>query len=247
MAIVAERALRFRTDRVFYTGLAATIVVATFLGFARTFYLRGYLPLPPAAGKTISPLLIVHGVVATAWVAVFLAQTLLVVRGRVDLHRRLGMFGAAAAVAMLVIGVIVAIDALRRGVGPFGIDPRVWFIGFTLPGILAFGSLVAAGVSLRRKPEAHKRLMLLATFALLGPVFGRLIGFNFEVTSLSGFLLANIGPPDAFVVAAVLYDLWRRHRVHPALMFGGAALVSFPILLVAGNTPAGLALGDIFR
>ena len=50
MATVAERALNRRTYRSFYTGMAIVIAAAVFLGFARTFYLRGYLPLPLGAG-----------------------------------------------------------------------------------------------------------------------------------------------------------------------------------------------------
>jgi hypothetical protein len=38
-----------------------------------------------------------------------------------------------------------------------------------------------------------------------------------------------------------------RGRVHPALAWGGAALVLRPLLLFVAGTPAGLALADRFR
>jgi len=245
MATVANSVPRSWTERAFYTGMAGAVAAAVFLGFAPTFYLRGYLPLPPGLSP-LSSLLVVHGLVATLWIVVFLSQTFLVAIARTDVHRRLGVVGTAVAIAMLVIGTMVAIDGFRRGVGPFGLDPSIWFLGFTLPGILLFGCLVAVAVWFRRRTATHKRLMLLATICLLGAAFGRIVAFNFDV-ALPGFLIANIVPAEVFVVAAVVYDLFTRRRVHPALIWGGAAVVSFPILLLATDNSVGLALAEVFR
>ena len=52
---------------------------------------------------------------------------------------------------------------------------------------------------------------------------------------------------DLFIIAAVLYDLRTRGRVHPALMWGGAAMALLPLLIVIAGIPAGLALADRFR
>ena len=245
MAAIAERAPRFRARSVFYSGIAAAIAVAVFFGFAHTFFLRGYVSLPTGFGP-LSPLLLLHGVVATAWIGVFCLQTSLVAIGRTDLHRRLGVAGAGVAAAMFIVGAVVAIAAMRHHVEPFGIDRRVWFMGVTFPGILAFGSLVLAAVALRRRSEAHKRLMLLATITLLAPAGGRLLAHNFDDVTLSGFLFANFALPDVFVVAAVVYELWSRRRVHPALVLGGGALLLLPVLVVAAGTPTGLALAELF-
>src|SRR4029077_3329174 len=99
VATIAERALKRHTYRSFYAGMAIVIAAAVFLGFARTFYLRGYLPLPLGAGP-LSPLLVVHGVLNTSWFALFTVQTLLVARGRTDIHRRLGVLGAVLAITV---------------------------------------------------------------------------------------------------------------------------------------------------
>ncbi len=177
-----------RTHRRFYWGMAIAIAAAVFLGFARTFYLRGLLPLPLGAGP-LSSLLVVHGVLNTLWFALFFAQTMLVARGRTDVHRRLGVLGAVLAIAVFVTGTITTIESVKHGVAVPGFHARVFFVGGTLPSFILFGVLGAAAVGFRRRPETHKRLMLLATIKLMSAGLDRVFLFNFlyETGSLERF------------------------------------------------------------
>jgi hypothetical protein len=227
-------------------GMAVVAAVTVFVGFAPTFYLRGYMTLR-ADQAALSPLLLLHGLVGTAWIALFLAQTFLVVCHRIHLHRRLGILGATVAAFLGIVGTMTAIDALRRGVGPFGLDPRIWFLSVPLAGIVLFAVLVTTALVLRHRPEAHKRLMLLATITLLNPALGRLVGRYLEV-GLSGFLILIFTLTDVFVIVAVLHDLRTRRNVHPALVWGGSTVVIFqPLLLAVGNTSAWLTFADLLR
>ena len=245
MATVPDRALKWRAGRLFYTSMAVVLAATVFLGFAPTFYLRGYLPLPPGA-NSLSSLLVVHGLLNTLWFALFLLQTLLVANSRTDLHRRLGVLGAVLAIAVVIIGVITTISGLRHSPVSPEFDGRVFLMGATLPSFILFGLLVAAAVGFRRQPETHKRLMLLATIKLMSAGLDRLFVFNFD-GQVPSFLAQTQLATDIFVIAAVLYDLRARGRVHPALIWGGAAVVLQPLLLVVAGTPAGLALADLFR
>jgi hypothetical protein len=234
MTMTVERPVLFRNDRVFFTGMAIAAAVTVFAGFAPTYYLRSH-DLPP-----LSPLVQLHGLVFTSWIFLFVAQTTLVAVGRTDIHRRLGIFGGILAVAIVGIGTMVAVGAMRRGVSAGGMDPRV-FLSIPLGDILTFAILVSAGVSLRRRSEAHKRLMLLAIITLLTPAIARLV------------ILMHGQPPaffvltDVFVAAAVAYDFWSRGRVHPALILGGALVIGKPLLAAAASTPAWLGLVDALR
>lgn len=240
MAIAAAAHLPRRTDRAFHTGMAIAGAVLVFVGFARTFYLRGHLPLPPQQAA-LSPLLLAHGLVATAWMALFVTQASLIALQRVALHRRLGVVGAFVAAAMFIISELTAVDALRRGVGPFGVDPRVWS-SFTMIGAASFAALVTAAIVLRSRPQAHKRLMLLATIGLLNPAIGRLTGPL--ATDFSSFIVLISAPTDAFVIAVVLYDIWTLRSVHPATIWGGLTIVLVPFVLLIGGTPIWLAFAD---
>src|SRR5262245_15221034 len=99
-----------RRERAFYLGMSVVCAAILVGGFARTFFLR-----PLFVDKPLSPLVLTHGIVFTAWFAVLLAQATLVAAGRTDLHRRLGVAGVTLAAGMVVLGTVVAIRAAQRG------------------------------------------------------------------------------------------------------------------------------------
>jgi hypothetical protein len=244
MAIVVDRRVR-SADRAFFSGMGILIAAIVLVGFAPTFYLRGYLPLPAYATSPLSALLVAHGIVATLWLLLFVAQTLLVAVGRTDLHRRLGVLAALVAAVTIVLAGAATIDGLRRGVALPGFDPRVWWLGNTFPSVPLLAFLIGVAIVLRRRPETHKRLMLLAAINLLPPAVARIalrtLDPSFALTFSSLMLLG-------FVVVLVIYDLVTRGRVHPVSLWGGAATMLLPqIMNMVARTPAGLAFADLIR
>ncbi len=67
-----------------------------------------------AIGIVVSALVRVRGVVMFAWIALFVTQTVLVARHRVDWHRRLGILGAALAAVIVIADTATVIAAVRR-------------------------------------------------------------------------------------------------------------------------------------
>src|SRR6185437_10363092 len=106
-------AARRPASRPLYTWGAIAALLIVFAGFARTFYLNGYLAKFPLTG-----LLYLHGAVMTLWFATFLVQVRLVASGRTSLHRRFGVFGAFVALAVLVVATTTAIVAAKAGHTP---------------------------------------------------------------------------------------------------------------------------------
>ena len=215
-------------DRLFYTGMAVTAAVLVFAGFARTYYLKAYFGAP-----SLAPLVHLHGLVFTSWLVLLLSQVTLVAAKRTDLHRRLGMVGAFLAPLMVVVGAATAIGAARRGSSPPGGPPPLVFLAIPLGDLVTFSILVAAGFYFRRRSEAHKRLMLLATIGILPPAIARL-PFDFI---LSAGPLAIFGLADLVIGACLLYDGVTRRRVHPAFLGGGLLIVLSQVLrlFVAGT------------
>ena len=72
----------------FYPLIAIVLVAFIIIGFSRTYYLRFLSDLPP-----MRAVMQLHGLVFTAWLALFVAQTQLIAAHRVDLHRKLGIVG----------------------------------------------------------------------------------------------------------------------------------------------------------
>ena len=221
------------SDRIFFTGMALAAALTLFLGFARSYFLRG------AELPALTPLYHVHGALFSAWIALLVAQTSLVAAGRTDIHRTLGIAGAVLAAVVFIVGVTVSIETLRRQGGSLGRDPRV-FISIPLGDIIVFGVLVTAAIVQRWRSETHKRLMLLATISILTAAIAR-----FLAAGPVGVFLGT----DAFVLALVVYDLVSRGRLHPATLWGGAMVVGFKPLLyyVVSGTSAWLAFADALR
>ena len=92
------------------------------------------------------------------------------------------------------------------------------FLIFPLMGITFFAVCVTAAVALRRRAAMHKRLMLLAMIAVLGPAVARLIRL---VDLRESFLLIQTSVVFGFVAWALLYDWFKNRIVHPVFAIGG--------------------------
>jgi len=211
--------------------MAVAFVLTVFAGFARTFYLRPHFQTQP-----LIPLLVLHGIVFTSWIALLLTQTTLVATKRTRTHMRLGVAGGLLASLMILIGTVTAI-VRAKGPSPVpGVNP-LSFLTIPLGDMLVFASLVGAAFYFRRRADTHKRLMLLATIAILPAAVARL---PFAFIQQYG-PLAFFGLSDLFIVPCLIYDIVTRGRPHRATVLGGALIViSHPLRLVIGNTHAWL-------
>ncbi|MCC6995970.1 MAG: hypothetical protein IT370_15280 [Deltaproteobacteria bacterium] len=226
----AERAqarprARVQGARVFHTGMAVAFLLTAFAGFAPTYFLRG-LSQRPALG----PLLHLHGLVFTGWLVLLIVQSALVAGRRVAVHRMLGIAGALLALAMLPLGAIAALEGARRGISRPGAQPLV-FLLFPLGQLVMFAGFLAAALWLRRKPESHRRLILVATATLMTPALSRLPFVPHPMVSL--------GLSALFVVAGMVHDWKTRGRVHRVYLLGAAVIVlSGPLRVALGHTAA---------
>ncbi len=222
----ATGTVRLTAERRFFATAAAVAAALAFAGFAPTYYLKGFFGTPALPG-----LVHVHGLVMTLWIVLFATQVGLVAARRTDLHRKLGVAGVVLAAAVVVVGVVTAIEGAKRGVSP-GPPPLV-FMAIPIGVVLVFGVLVGAAIALRRRSDWHKRLMLLGSIAVLTPAIARL-----PIDALhAGGIVAFMGLTDLFAIACVAVDTLRNRRLHPAFGWGALfLLLSHPVMLaIAGS------------
>lgn len=219
-----------RSDDFFFSGMALLLLTTVFAGFARTYFLAGVFRAPlPAA------IIHVHGAVFSCWILLLIAQTSLVAAGRVDIHRKLGLAGFGLACLMIILGPLAATNSLSRGFSPpgSGLDPKT-FYAVPLGSILAFAILVFFAFRARFNPAAHKRLILIATIALMGAPTGRP---PFTAITARPYLQSVF--VWLFLLLIVGYDLWSTHRVHRATIWGALFLVIIlQIAVPIGSTGA---------
>lgn len=220
----------WKRDRVFYRTMAAAAAITVFAGFAPTYFLRSF-----SARPALAPLLHIHGLIFTSWIILFVVQVSLVAARRVSIHRRLGLVGGVLAVLMVVVGLFAAIASAKRGFTPPGGPPPLVFLIIPLGDLVVFSGLVSTALYFRRRPEIHRRLMLLTTLALLTPAIAR-------ISFMPPNVLAFLATTDLFVLACLIYDRTTRGRLHPAFLWGGLAIIiSQPLRFLIGGTSLWLA------
>lgn len=203
---------RLAAERRFYVAAAIGIVVVVLAGFSIDLDLLRDM-------SSLSALVRLHGVVMFAWIALFLTQTVLVARHRVDWHRRLGLFGAALAAVIVIADTVVVFVALRLGGKhvPPGMPPPL-FVALGLGALLTFSILAGSAVALRGTSAWHKRLMLLATIMVLDAALARFIS-AYTSWGLDAGMARNL-----LVLLCVAIDTARYRRLHPAFVAGGVLI-----------------------
>jgi hypothetical protein len=216
--------------RYFYFYMALACVTVAFLGFAPTYW------LPMASGK-MPPMPVVHfhGLLFFAWTLFFAFQTWLAASGQITRHRTMGIIGVSLATAMTIFGFLVTVNAMKRSAALGLTDEGIAFAIVPLSGILFFAVVFTLAIAATRRPETHKRLMLLAGISLLDAAVAR-----WFLTFLAP--PGPLGPPPVpvtivpalvaylLLVAAMVFDWRTRGRPHPVYVYGGAALVAVKLL-----------------
>lgn len=193
-------------ERRVYTFGAIAALIVLFVGFAPSYFLKGFF-----GGPELSSLKHVHGVVMTAWFILFLVQVRLVATGHTALHRKVGVFGAALAIVVLTMGLSAGIASARAGVTPMPEITPLQFLVMPIGEMVVFGTLFGVAIAMRKRSAYHKRLMLLASLAMLTPAFARLV---------TGGPLVFYGLTDGVILGCIAYDKLKNRRVHPAFIGG---------------------------
>jgi hypothetical protein len=197
------------TERIFFGGMAILLCIVVVIGFAPTYFFAGMVraPLP-------SPILHIHGAAFTLWMVLLLVQSALISAHRVAWHRTFGTIAFCLPPVMIVLGTIAGIDALARGVMIGTLDPAT-SLSIPLLGIACFAILIFAAWQTRRRPDAHKRLIIIATIDLAGAAFGRLHWEKIGVPSAAG-PATGMG---LMLLILIGYDLFTLHRLHRSTMW----------------------------
>jgi len=207
-----SRAPGRRYDNLFFSGMALLILAAVFAGFARSYYLAGVFqaPLP-------NRLVHIHGAIFTCWILLLIVQTALVSAHRVDIHRRLGLVGFGLACIMPVVAIYAAVDSMVRHASRA--SALAFFVVPTFD-ILAFTPLIFFAWKYRSNAVAHKRLIIIATIAILDAAVAR-----WPVHASWWGLYPSEWATEAFLMPLFVYDLFSIRKIHPATLWGSVLLV----------------------
>ena len=200
-------------DTYFYFFMSLLIATVVVYGFGHT--VAGSL-IPPDVPRPF--LLYVHAAAFSLWVVFYICQSALVRTRNVWLHRRLGWFGAGLGVAMLGLGISTAITMSRFDILHYHQADAAAFLIVPFFDIFSFSTLLALAIYWRKKPEFHRRLILVACCALTSAAFGR---FPSKILPLEWSFIGV----DVLILLGVARDLIVNRRIHPVYLFGVPAFV----------------------
>jgi hypothetical protein len=202
----------------FFFGAHVVLLVLVLLGFSPSFYLRAafhHVTRLPA-------LLYVHGAVLTVWFLLTVVQGWLIRTQRLRLHRRLGYVAAGYAAIVIVFGTLANLKLISEIDSPAdGENVVVWGNFFTL---VMFAAFVSLAVVFRKRPEAHKRLMLLASMSIVGPALARFPRWSIFAGGLEAGKNYAIAGLLIMFASLLTYDVVARKKPHPA-SWGGMVVI----------------------
>jgi hypothetical protein len=140
----------------------------------------------------------------------------------VPLHRTLGWFGLAFGIGLVVLGYITATGMDRFFLQQHRMKTPAFLI-IQLMDLCCFAIPFALAIYWRRRPEFHRRLMLIATCGLTDAAFGRFPWLP---------LVFSSGGVDALIFLGILRDLIVDRRIHKVYLYAFPLLLLFQIFCV---------------
>jgi hypothetical protein len=228
-AIAAGAHARAKGRLSFYSWMALAFVATAFLGFVPTYWQR------LAAGSfKANPVVHLHGLAFFAWTLFFFYQSTLPPTGQVARHRAVGLVGISLATLMTMLGVLAALNSLNTAVALGAASAGEAFTIVPLSAILFFAVLIIVAIANIRRPEVHKRLLIVATASILtAPLARPFLAWVFRFPPGPPPVWFTVWPnglADLFVIAAMAYDWRTRGRIHPVYLWAGGALAAVQLL-----------------
>jgi len=182
----------------FYFWMVLLMAFFVFGGFGMTYW----YPLAAGTFRPAPPVVHLHGATYFSWMVLLVTQASLVNVRNVALHRSLGMFGIALAMAVIIMGALITILGASRasGAAAHGI-----YLGITA--VTGFALLFTLAMRNTRTPDIHRRLMLLAMLPLLPPGIHRLYMVPLGLQTFP--VVAMYLTLDAMALAIIVQE-WRR-------------------------------------
>jgi hypothetical protein len=200
-------------EKYFYFGMSLLITGVVIYGFSHTVGENLIHPTIPRPW-----ILYVHAAVFSVWLVFFILQSTLVRTNHVQIHRKMGWFGVGLGATIPVLGISTAItmgrfNAVQLHYANSAVDLIIPFFD-----IVAFTIAFSLAIYWRRKPEYHRRLMLIATCALTAAGFGRFP----EKVLPSVIFYSGV---DLLILLGLLRDVIVNRRVHPVYRYALPALL----------------------
>jgi hypothetical protein len=217
-------------ERLFFFVMACVLAATIVIGFGMQAALGRSSFSAPA-------LYHVHALAFLGWVALYVAQSALVLGNNLRLHRLLGSLALIWLPVLVTLALALTITSVRARGGPpfFGVGE---FLFVNVMHIVSFAALTGAAIALWRRTDWHRRLMLCAMAWLAAPAIARMMPMPLFIPYA---FPALVGASMVFPLIGLVADWRRTGRIHPAWLWGIGAVVA---ALLIGEALAASAWGE---
>lgn len=237
---VVNRALAMKNqsekDNSFFFVYTLILFAIVLIGFAPSLFFRPLFDTP-----AIPLYLQLHGMVLTAWFLLLISQAWFIRKNHITLHKKLGIFIAAYGVFVILGGLTATLNTVARGFGKdagfdtdmanidLGIGAGISYLEFisgvvwaNLAAMITFAVMLSSAIFFRRQTDIHKRLILIATVAIVGPALARIARLDFLGGEQGLFLPTTI---FLLLAAIIIHDLLTLGKPHRASLAGAGFLI----------------------
>ncbi|TPV32776.1 hypothetical protein FJ651_10700 [Paucihalobacter ruber] len=235
--------------------MSRIMLVFVFLGFAPSFYLKPLIGDYPFYPDGLPWPHIIHGIILTVWYVLLVLQTGFIQSNRIQIHQKLGWFGASWALLVVASTVWVIflfpnrmiklanqLQSTVEEVEP-GLAFILWLDVFMC---LLFIAFLSMAILKRNQPAIHKRLMLYTGLVFIFAATNRFAGIISHLTDLP--LSMPLGLLILLVLTGSLlfHDRKTQGRILPVSWWCfGLYWVASVLSMVISNTNWGAGIVDI--
>lgn len=155
------------------------LLVLIHIGFSKTYirHFPGFADYVRPNGRKIHFTWVMHfhGMMMMGWVLMLLLQPILILRGRIKWHRRVGALSYVLAPLVLLSMWLITQGRFHEFLGLQGYTAAVANLSLNVPSIVFFAILYSLAIYYKRQPDLHMRFMCSTAFPLIGPGLARIL------------------------------------------------------------------------
>ncbi|RPE12082.1 hypothetical protein EGT74_00550 [Chitinophaga lutea] len=205
------------------------LIILVHIGFYKTYishfpYFKDYT-VPGRGIVHFNAIIHFHGMMMAGWFFLLLVQPVLILKGKIKLHRLAGRMSYVLAPLMLLSMYLVIHSSLDRALAAGQIAATARRMALDVPAMIFFAILYLLAIFSLHKPALHGRLMCSTAFVLISPALGRTFRVFLDASRDGSIDLSrNVIVIVVAVIAAA--DSWRTKRISPFVLVLGFVILN---------------------
>jgi hypothetical protein len=228
-------------QRYIYVFLGIVALVIVHIGFART-----YINPVINGAFTGRKILHIHGAIFMTWIILCIAQPFLIQKKKIQLHRKIGIYGFVLGGLVTLMGLYIAVSSAHANLARDGEQAVRATLLIPITDMILFSLFITLAICAVKKPEWHKRYIVLATLSILPAATGRMLSHftwwtgNVFVDAILALLIMEMT-----LYIAIVSDLLVHKKIHSVYIWGGLLVLSIHAFRGwASNTEAWLEISN---